>query len=74
LGLRPGVIFAVRTFKIVQIRGDSLTTNGRELTRRNGLISRPLASIRGCFSSLLLRLRRAVSIGTISAPYCTLVQ
>src|SRR5258708_18429896 len=33
LGLRSAVILAVLTFKIVQFRGDSLTTNRREWTR-----------------------------------------
>src|SRR5260221_13386415 len=37
------------TFKIVQLHEDSLTTNGREWTRRNVSDSRPLVSIRGSF-------------------------
>jgi hypothetical protein len=37
------------SFKIVQLHEDSLTTNGREWTRRNVSDSRPLVSIRGSF-------------------------
>src|SRR5258708_5247811 len=37
------------TFKIVQLHEDSLTTNGREWTRRNVFVSHPLVSIRGSF-------------------------
>src|SRR5260221_3590253 len=37
------------TFKIVQLHEDSLTTNGREWTRRNVSDSRPLVAIRGSF-------------------------
>ena len=37
------------TFKIVQLHEDSLTTNGREWTRRNVSDSRPLVSIRVSF-------------------------
>jgi hypothetical protein len=42
-------LFAALTFKIVQLRKDSLTTTGREWTRRNGLIRVHLVSIRRSF-------------------------
>jgi hypothetical protein len=50
----------LRFLRILFFREDFLTANARELTRINGSNSRPLASIRRCFSSLWLRLCRAV--------------